>query len=135
MTLKKLIVGGLIAGAAAVGISAGAAGSAEAKIEPGHYKHQMLMYGFIPTPESNATVVGNRIYQDYYGIGPWNLTNTPIRQTKNGGVTSFGNGGPIEEWFGRNEYRKTRNGYYGTTYSWGVPFGNSMLKKVPPHRR
>ncbi|MEE4023885.1 hypothetical protein V1Y59_12430 [Gordonia sp. PKS22-38] len=129
MNIKRIIAGALIGGAAVMGISLGA-GNAEAKIEPGQYKSQYLIYGFIPTPESNVRVIGNRMYQDYYGIGPWNLSSLQIMPTERGGIVSNSDH-PAVVWLGHHEMNKSRNGYWGTTYSYGkIPFGNAMLKKV-----
>lgn len=124
--VKRLIAGALIAGAATFGLVAGA-GDSEAKIKSGNYKQQMLMYGFIPSPESNARIVGNTYQQDWYGLGPQNLTQYPIRQTKNGGVVSLAPH-PIVEWYWRVDYRRTENGYVGTQYSMGVPLADVLLK-------
>ncbi len=40
------------------------------------------MYGVVPTPESNARVIGNTYQQDYYGVGPANVYQYSIRPTK-----------------------------------------------------
>lgn len=128
--MKRLIAGALIAGAAVFGLAVGA-GESAAEIKPGQYKHQQLIYGVIPTPESNARVIGNGIYTDYYGIGPWNLIRQQIQPTKNGGVVSQ-TADPIVQWVGRVEYRRTKNGYVGTTYVYGgIPIGDVLLKEQP----
>lgn len=111
-----------------MGINLGA-GHAEAKIEPGQYKSKYFQYGLIPFPESNVKVTENRFSQDFYGVGPVNYSNQPIRQTKAGGVV--GSGDPVLDWFGRTEYRKTPNGYRGTQYVFGgIATGDLYLKKV-----
>jgi hypothetical protein len=106
------------------------AGDSDAKIKPGQYKQQNLIYGVIPMPESNARVIGNGLYTDYYGIGPWNLQRQQIQPTKHGGVAAL-TADPVMQWFGRTEFRRTENGYVGTTYSWGVPVGDVLLKERP----
>ncbi|MBA5846288.1 hypothetical protein [Gordonia amicalis] len=130
--VKRLIAGALIAGAATFGLVAGA-GDSDAKIKEGRYKHQLLMYGVVPTPESNARVIGNTYQQDYYGVGPANVYQYSIRPTKNGGVASYSSH-PAVEWYYRTEYRRTKNGYVGTTYNFGVPIGNMLLKAQPKGR-
>lgn len=106
------------------------AGDSDAKIKPGNYKHQQLIYGFIPMPESNTRVIGNGMYTDYFGIGPWNLQRQQIQQTPHGGVVAH-TADPVMQWFARTEFRRTKNGYVGTTYSWGVPLGSALLKEQP----
>lgn len=115
-----------------MGIGLGA-GHADAKIESGQYTSQTLVYGFIPTPQSNVKVVGNAMYSDYYGIGPQNLSWQGVVPTKHGGAASSYGTSPVGQWFSRIEYRKTRDGYVGTQYVYGgIPIGNSLLKKSPP---
>ncbi len=41
---------------------------------------------------------------------------------------------PAVEWYYRTEYRRTKNGYVGTTYNFGVPIGNMLLKEQPKGR-
>ena len=53
------------------------------------------MFGVVPSPESNARVIGNMY---------------------------------------RTEFRRTENGYVGTTYNMGVPIGNMLLKGQPRRR-
>lgn len=130
--VKRLIAGALIAGAATFGLVAGA-GDSEAKIKEGNYKSQGLIYGFVPTPESDSRVVGNTIQQNYYGLGPVNLSQAPIRQTKNGGVVAP-YPGPVGEWLTRTEYHRTKNGYVGTQYVYGVPLATTLLKEKPKGR-
>lgn len=116
-------------GATLVGLVVSPA-TAQAEIEPGHYVAQQMMYGFIPMPESNVTVVGNQLQQDYYGLGPHNLMSKPITPTPDGGIISFGSD-PVSQWFARFELHKTPTGYYGTMISWGVPIGNYILTDTP----
>lgn len=128
--VKRLIAGALIAGTAVFGLTVGA-GDSDAKIKPGNYKHQQLIYGFVPTPESNVRVVGNGLYTDYYGLGPWNLSRQQIQHTKSGGVVSLTADPPVQ-WYQRVEYRRTKNGYTGTTYILGgIPLGDVLLKEQP----
>ncbi|OCH83154.1 hypothetical protein [Gordonia sp. UCD-TK1] len=127
--MKRLIAGALIAGTAVFGLTVGA-GDSDAKIKPGNYKQQQLIYGFVPMPESNARVIGNGMYTDYYGIGPWNLQRQQIQQTPHGGVVAH-TADPVMQWFPRTEFRRTKNGYVGTMYSWGVPLGSALLKEQP----
>ncbi|WP_210754540.1 hypothetical protein [Gordonia paraffinivorans] len=130
--MKRLIAGALIAGAATFGLVAGA-GDSDAKINEGNYKHQLLMYGVVPTPESNARVIGNTYQQDCYGIGSKNVYQYSIRPTKDGGVASYSSH-PAVEWYYRTEYHRTKNGYVGTTYNFGVPIGTMLLKEQPKGR-
>ncbi|MFW0797053.1 hypothetical protein AAFP30_24825 [Gordonia sp. CPCC 205515] len=129
MKLKTIIAGALVGGAAVMGISLGA-GHAEAKIEPGKYKEQTFVYGFIPLPESNVRVIGNTKYQDYYGVGPWNLSHGTIIPRTYGGTTAVYGDNPISLWYDRVDYRKTPHGYKGTGYGFGVPTIDYNLKKV-----
>lgn len=130
--MKKIIAGALIGGAAAMGMAFGA-GHADAKINSAEYRSQTLVYGFIPTPESNVRVVGNTMYSDYYGLGPQNLTTQWIVPTKHGGNASAYGTSPIGQWFTRTEFQKSRGGYFGTTYIYGgIPIGNILLMKSPP---
>lgn len=66
--LKKPISSAIIGVVGVLGLALGA-GHAEAKIEPGHYKHQYMLYGVIPTPETNVVVIGNTAYTDFFGLG------------------------------------------------------------------
>ncbi|WP_258307122.1 hypothetical protein [Gordonia paraffinivorans] len=127
-----MIVGALIAGASVFGLAVGA-GDSGAEIKAGNYKNQRLIYGFVPTPESNVRVVGNTYQQDYYTLGPQNLMQYQVRQTKNGGVVSYSSH-PVSEWFWRYEFHRTKNGYVGTEYTYGIPFGTVLLKEQPKRR-
>ncbi|MEE4023886.1 hypothetical protein V1Y59_12435 [Gordonia sp. PKS22-38] len=128
MNTKRIIAGALIGGAAVMGISLGA-GNAEAKIEPGQYKSQRFTFGFIPTPESNVRVVGNRMYQDYYGLGPWNYSSGPIFPTRDGGVVATSSD-PTMQWISSTKYTKTDYGYKGVYSEFGIPLIDTTLKKV-----
>ncbi|WP_239582614.1 hypothetical protein [Gordonia rubripertincta] len=97
--------------------------------DDGRYKFQLVMYGVIPYPESNARVIGNRLFQDIYGVGPWNATSSHITQTRNGGIVAIA-GDPVAHWYSRIELRKTPHGYKGVQYSGGVPTGDVYLRKV-----
>jgi hypothetical protein len=130
LAVKKIIVSAVIGGTAVLGLGLGA-GSADAEIEPGHYTSQGLIYGFVPTPEYNTRVVGNRMYSDYYGLGPQNLFTSTISPTRHGGNV-YGGADPVTRWLGHDEYRKTRSGYVGTRYIYGqIPYGNVLMKKTP----
>lgn len=132
--LKKFVVGALIGGAAMCGIAAGS-GTAEAKIEPGHYKAHYVIYGIIPMPEYNVTVIGNRAYSDFYGAGRWNQYTSTITPTRNGGIIARNND-PVTSFVQRDEYtHRTKNGYRGTTYGYGIPTGDAILKKTTKPRR
>ena len=110
------------------------AGHAEAKIEPGSYVVQRVDFGFLPTPESNAKVVGNVLYQDISGVGPKNAFTQWIVPTKNGGNASPYGVAPAGQWVTRTEFVKTRNGYTGTEYTYGgIPTGTVYLKKSTRH--
>lgn len=124
----------LIGSASVVGVSLGAS-DAHAKIEPAQYKYKQQLYGVIPTPDSNARVVGNRLYSDYFGAGRWNMYNYKIAPTRHGG--SFGSTpGPVGSWIGHTEFTKSRNGYQGVIYAWGqIPVGTAQLQKAPGPRR
>lgn len=124
--MKRILFGSFIAAAAIAGIGLGS-GSAEAKIEPGDYKSQQLLYGVVPAPESNYRVIGNRAYSDLFGLGPWNLYSYKIKPTKNGGVMyrDFPGG-----WLNRQDFKKTHNGYSGPNFVYGVPSGTAGLKRV-----
>ena len=110
------------------------AGHAEAKIEPGPYVSQPVLYGFIPYPESNVHVRGNKLTQDIYGIGQTNQSTSYIVPTKQGGNVSAYGTNPEAQWFSRVEFRKTRNGYAGTSYVLGgIPTGEYYLKNTTRH--
>ena len=127
--MKKVVAGALIGGASLMGLGLGA-GHAEAKIEPGRYVLQTV-WGAVPTPEYNATVVGNTMYTDYFGVGPRNLYAHGIVPTKNGGNASLFGTGPAAQWYERVEFHKRGNDYVGTMYSYGgVPSGTVYLKKT-----
>ncbi len=131
--MKKLIAGALISGAAIVGLGVGS-GHANASIEPGKYKLDQSLYGVIPTPQSNARVVGNTLQQDFYGIGPQNLLVQSVIPTKKGGNASFYGNSPAGQWVQHTEFRKVGDKYVGTTYAYGqIPVGNTTLTKVKPH--
>ncbi|MDY6808957.1 hypothetical protein [Gordonia mangrovi] len=130
MNINRIIAGALIGGAAVVGVSVGA-GSAEAKIDPGQYKMQSRVYGFIPYPDTNVKVVGNRMYQDFYGVGPSNASTFEIDQTPRGGITSNFTTHPLMQWYARTEWSKTKSGYRGTNYVLGgIPVADYTLKKT-----
>ncbi|GAB34791.1 hypothetical protein [Gordonia otitidis] len=131
--MKKIIAGVLVGGASLMGLGLGA-GHAEAKIEPGHYVMQTIVYGAVPSPESNVKVVGNKLFADYYGVGPQNTYTYGIASTKNGGIISYGDTNPASQWFTRTEFRKTRNGYVGRQFAYGgIPTGTVYLKKTTRH--
>ena len=126
--MKKLVATALIGGAALGGVILGA-GNSDAKIEPGHYKSRVLIYGVIPLPESNAHVVGNRIYEDVFGFGPRNYYTYKIIPTKDGGTAyrDVPNGRQISV----TPYKKTRYGYKGENKLGGVvPNGATELRRV-----
>ena len=130
--MKKIIAGLLIGGASVAGIALGA-GPASAKIDPGQYTSQQLIYGFIPTPQSNVRIVGNSYQTDYYGLGPQNLSVSTIVPTRDGGKVVGIPNEPVTEWLGHWEFHKTRDGYRGTNYIFGqIPIGDFILKKSPP---
>lgn len=126
--ITRIVGGALVGGATLVGLVLGSA-TAQAQIEPGHYAGQGLIYGFVPTPEYNVSVVGNQFQADYYGLGQQNLTTQSITPTGDGGITSIGTD-PVSQWFGRTEFHKTPTGYYGTMYNAGVPIGNVILTET-----
>ncbi|MEE4024416.1 hypothetical protein V1Y59_15125 [Gordonia sp. PKS22-38] len=127
MNTKKIIAGALIGGAAIMGISVGA-GHAEAKMEPGLYKHQGYWHQFPIFPESNVKIVGDKMYSDVYGITPMQGPST-IFPRKNGGTVSTADN-PVALWAGRTDYTKTPYGYLGNTYTYGIPSIGSTLTKV-----
>lgn len=87
------------------------------------------MYGFIPLPESNMRVIGNRAYSDAMGIGPWNLYSYRVINTKNGGIIYQDT--PNGRWTSHQKYRQTRNGYAGTSYAAGnLSLGPISLRRV-----
>lgn len=110
------------------------AGHAEAKIDSGQYVEQTIIYGAIPSPESNTRVVGNSMFRDYYGVGSPTTFKYSILPTKSGGNASKYGTNPAAQWFDRIEYHKTKNGYVGTIYAYGgIPSGVSYLKKTTRH--
>ncbi|KSU54471.1 MULTISPECIES: hypothetical protein [unclassified Gordonia (in: high G+C Gram-positive bacteria)] len=126
--VKTIVAGLLITAGLATGLGLGS-GQAHAKIDDGRYKYQLVMYGVIPYPESNARVIGNRLFQDIYGVGPWNATNSHITHTRNGGIVSIA-GDSVAHWYSRIELRKTPHGYKGVLFAGGVPTGDVYLRKV-----
>lgn len=129
--LKKLVTGGLVGGVAVLGLAFGT-GHAEAKIEPGHYKHHYMIYGVIPTPESNVVVVGNKAYTDLWGFGSYPKTIIP---TKNGGIMYSGNTA-MDRFLQRDVYtQRTKEGYKGKGYAYDISQATTHLRKVGPPRR
>ena len=124
------MAGALVGAAAMSGIAVGG-GSAEAKIEQGRYRMHTLAYGVIPSPESNARMVGSTLFWDYWGVGPWNLYSYKIKPTRSGGTASYFTTDPASQWFSRIELKKTRYGYRGDVYNYGgIPAGDMILRKV-----
>ncbi|SEB83941.1 hypothetical protein SAMN04488550_0883 [Gordonia malaquae] len=130
--MKKMIVVLLAAAALCLGLPAGA-GIAEARIETGRYTAQFVEFGAIPTPLAHARIIGNTYYQDYYGVGPRNLTIMRLTPTKRGMTASYAKD-PVSLWYSRVEYRKTSYGYKGVVYSMGIPMGDMILRKVRARR-
>lgn len=131
--IRRKFVAATVAVGASTAVCAGA-GAAQASppappIAPGHYVMQTMSYGVIPTPESNATVVGNRLTFDYLGLGPqgfpWIITPIP------GGAAIRYGADPVTQWMTHWEVHKTPTGYYGTQYEDGqIPIANIILTKT-----
>lgn len=125
-------VAGVVVGAVVFGGIAVGAGPAAAKIESGFYKLSTVVTGgpsFTPTSAvpSNARVIGDRLYYDESGVGPWNANQYVITPTRTGGVVTPGGLGDL---IYRAELRKTRTGYKGPLYLLGFPYGKLVLRKV-----
>lgn len=132
--LKKIFSGAIIGGIGVFGLVIGG-GQAEAKIEPGHYKHHYMIYGVIPTPESNVVVIGNKAYTDFWGMGAWNQYPKTILPTKNGGVMYTGHTA-TDRFLQRDEYtQRTKDGYKGKGYAYNISQLTTHLRKVAPPRR
>jgi hypothetical protein len=137
--MKKLLAVFLITASVLLGAGTAAGqfgvGAADAKpkastIVPGRYTAQFFIYGAVPTPLSNARIVGQTLYQDYYGIGPRNTYTLPLTPTKRGMIASYGRD-RLTQWFYRVEFRKTGYGYKGVVYNWGgIAMGDWVLRKV-----
>ena len=127
--MSRIVGGALVGGATLVGLVMGS-GVANAEIEPGHYVGQAMMYGFIPLPEMNVTVVGNQWQQDVYGLGPTLPAAVAIMPTPDGGIMASGSD-PFSQWFFRYELHKTPTGYFGPVFMYGVPMGNFVLTETP----
>ncbi|NLE78449.1 MAG: hypothetical protein GX610_02535 [Rhodococcus sp.] len=126
--MSRIVGGALVGGATLAGVVMGS-GVAQAEIAPGNYVSQDLLYGFLPMPESNVTVVGNQYLSDFYGLGPV-LAEYFISPTPNGGIIHSGSD-PVSQWMIRREVTKTPTGYYGTYIQYGVPMGNFILTETP----
>lgn len=116
-------VAGVIVGAAAIGGAVAGTGEASAKIESGFYELSTVVTGgpsFTPTSAvpSNARVIGNRLYYDEGGVGPWNTNQYVIKPTRKGGTVTPGGIGDVVY---RAELHKTRTGYKGPSTSSGFP--------------
>ncbi len=125
-------VAGVIVGAAAIGGAVAGTGEASAKIESGFYELSTVVTGgpsFTPTSAVplNARVIGNRLYYDEGGVGPWNTNQYVIKPTRKGGTVTPGGIGDVVY---RAELHKTRTGYKGPLYLFGVPYGELVLRKV-----
>ena len=71
-------------------------------------------------------MIGNRLYYDESGVGPWNTNQYVIRQTRAGGVVTPGGLGDL---IYRAELRKPAR-VQGPLYLLGLPYGQLVLRKV-----
>lgn len=99
-------------------------------IVPGHYVFHTWGGGFIPSPEANVMIVGNRFEQDAAGMGPQNFTTWIISPMPGGATVQFGVDS-VSQWLQHYELHPTPTGYAGTIYTYGeIPVGNITLTRT-----
>lgn len=132
-TMKtKNLVAALIAAVALAGIGIGAgvtAGLANAKLDEGRYRAQLIGYGTEPSAIGNARIVGRTYHQDDILAGTPNRQQLKLTRTRHGAIASYTED-PVMHWYYRIELTKADYGYQGVVYKWGEPVGELILIKV-----